>query len=386
MKISDEFLMAEAVKKTGLSDWGDEEGFREPLRMLIRSFREDEPRGRNLMPQFCGVIVDILSKRLLIQKIFRSHPEVGNIPVKRPLFITGLARTGTTLLHNLLNLDALTRTLLYWELADPVQSSVGPGGSSDALIKAVERELINAYSGNPEILKVHEIKADGPEECKYLMFLTFMTTAFYPSFRVLGYLEWLFHQDLTHAYKYYRKLLQLFLWRKHGEPMVLKCPFHLPYLDWVFKVFPDANVVWLHRDPCEAIPSSLSLVKTFFPPTDIDMDEITALTCKYSADSVNRGLKIRDNRNSQGFLDVGYRELLDDPIKVVRRIYEKFNYDFTPQLEVDMKEWLRENPQNKHGIHKYSLEQFGLKQEVIKEALRDYYQGFSGLMAAKENN
>lgn len=130
-------------------------------------------------------------------------------------------------------------------------------------INLAEQSLKALYSIRPELIYRHETSAKGPEECFNLIRHTFYSIAWANEWYLTGYLEWFLQQDMTDCYKYYRKLLQLLLHRKSGKHLLLKCPAHLFTLDALFNVFPDANVVWMHRNPCKSIASGLSLLSVF---------------------------------------------------------------------------------------------------------------------------
>jgi len=374
-------LLERACQQVNFTDFG-EESFRTALNVLVESFKKDEEVNLIRQRQFIDTLLGILSKRLEIQKFLTASPQVLETEVKNPLFVVGLPRTGTTLLHNLLAQDPQSRPLLYWELWNPVPLTHVQNRDMDPRISDVEKKLKQMYSANPNLLKVHEMKAQTPGECKMLMILTLQSASFYPEFRLVSYMEWLFQQDLSSAYHYYRQLLQLFLWQKPAEFPVLKCPYHLPFIDAIFKVFPDAHVIWTHRSIYEAIPSVLSLGKKFYPDIQRYMDEIVSVTLKFSEKSVSRAAEARKHINTKQIFDAGYAEMVQDPLKLVEKIYTQFGYDLNPAMVQNMKSWLEANPQNKYGAHKYNLGEFGLTEARLKESFNHYYQEYGDFLSS----
>lgn len=367
-----EQLMADAVRKVKLSDWGDE-SFKRPLEKLLESFiTEDNPNSVRLL-FFRNECVRLLSNRLLVRNDFSSHPEIATVSLIRPLFIIGLGRTGSTLLHNLLSQDPSSRALLFWEMIKPSPPPDLHARDTDARIKFAKQQIENIYRNLPNLLRIHAMKAESPEECGFLLRHSFLTFNFYDSWRVPSYVKWLSNQDLRPAFRYYREMLQLLSWRVPGEHLVLKDPSHLSSLEAIMEVFPDAKFVWIHRDLLKSIPSFLSNTKAIHG--EISPRE-TGEGLEYIKFQIEQGMKARDSQNEEQFLDIYYPDLIKDPVKTVYKIYDNFGYHFDPALELRINNWLKENKQYKYGVHRYDLEEFGLKSAYLKEQFKTYYERF----------
>jgi hypothetical protein len=257
-------LKKEACRTARLHEWGDED-FHLPLEQFIQFFKDKYSPDKHKMMYFYfqNAVRSILVNRLYIQDNYRCYPEILRVPLHRPLFIVGLARTGSTLLHRLMSRDLSCRVLLYWEMNHPF---IGPNmglNHEELSIKLAELKIKEIYSRLPDLFHIHEIKATEPEECNILMRHAFGSLYLASEWNLPRYAQWLVNHDMTKSYRYYRKLLRLLLWHKPGNFLVLKCPSHLLNLNAILDVFPDANIVWLHRHPAKTIPSYLNLLSVF---------------------------------------------------------------------------------------------------------------------------
>lgn len=367
-------LMEQACETAQLSDWGSRD-FQVPLAKLIECFRNRYPSNNAMSLYFENAIKALLVNRLYIQDNLKTYTEILQIPLYRPLFIVGLARTGSTLLQRLMAQEPLCRVLSYWEMNYPF---IGPkvGLNHEELsIQLSELKVKEIYSRFPELYHIHEIDARKPEECNVLLRHTFCSMAIASEWYLPEYAEWMLEQDLTDSYLYYRNLLQLLCWYKPGDCLVLKCPSHLPRLDTIRKVFPDANILWLHRDPCKAIPSYLALLSVFWGEQTGDTRFIDFIL-RYSLSSIEKGMTARETIPPAHFLNVSYRELRKNPGEGIANILTYFDYDIDPQIENRIQKWVTENPQHKHGVHRYSLEKFGLNKAGIKKRFSQYYDEY----------
>jgi hypothetical protein len=217
-----------------------------------------------------------------------------------------------------------------------------------------------------------------PEECFPLLENSFVSYSFAFYGVLPRYLKWIEEQDMVPPYRYYRRQLQLLQFRFPQKRWVLKAPLHMLCLDALLSVFPDACVVQTHRDPLKVIPSACSLVdilqRVICDRVDVDfyapkwLDFLTSMVEHYS--------HVRDSADSARFFDVHYKDLVQDPLGTVRRVYEHFGYGYEARFEEQMREWLAANPQNKHGTHRYCLEQFGMNPDMVNSRFTTYCERF----------
>jgi hypothetical protein len=371
-------VLESAARWAKLSDWGDE-GFHEPLRVLIDSL-EDDARlnsfGR-LMTKFN--LVHYAANRLRVRHALKLHPEIVDQPVRRPVFVVGLPRTGTTLLHNLLCQHTGCRPLLLWETLQPAPNASGKDrrrANAGRLAKIVQRW------GAPQLRTIHPLDADRPDECTFMLFNTFVTPAFFLNGNVRGYIDYLQEHRrelLPGAYEQYRQYLQILQWGDPAGHWVLKSPAHSFGLEALLERFPDACVIQTHRDMNQVIPSACSL---FAVSQGIYSDDVD---CRRLGPDVARllrtqllepAIKARAENPARVF-DVPYRALVADPVGTVRDIYRHFRLEMDDAMEQRMRQWLVANPSNKHGTHQYDLEQFGLSRADVDRLFGDYQEQFA---------
>lgn len=374
--LSVDSLKEEACRDVNLFDWGDDD-FHRPLDKLIQCFKDKY--DSNTMEYFKNTMLAILRNRLFIQDNFKCHPEILAVPINRPLFIVGLARTGSTMLHRLIAQDLNFRVLQYWEMLYPFIGSHLGLNHEQVSIELAKIRIKETFAEDPNFYHIHETNAVMPEECMLLMRHTFCSMSIVSEWSLPEFAKWFINRDMTESYLYYRKLLQLLMWHKPSNFILLKCPSHLINLNAVLKIFPDANFVWLHRHPDEAIPSFLSLLSVVWG-SQMEDPGFIELILKYSIRSVEGGMAVQDKINPKQWLNVGYKRLLKNPLEVIREIYQQFDYKFDERLEEKMSQWLQVNFQHKHGAHNYNLKKFGLNGTGIETSFSRYLGEYDHLL------
>lgn len=387
-RLSMDAILDAARRWTKLTDWGDEH-FREPLRILLDSLEDDarlNPLGRLLCRLNC---IHLVANRLRLRHFVKTHPQISTQSIRRPMFVVGLPRTGTTLLHNLLSQDPAGRPLLLWEALHPAPAPAVAAGKPDRRPLIAQRFVTLATRwGAPQLRTIHPLKADGPEECTFILLSTFVTPAFFLYGDVRGYLEWLRgpgRDYVTRSYEEYRTCLQVLQWRRPPFHWVLKSPAHSFGLEALLTLFPDACVVQTHRDLKKVIPSACSL---FAISHGLYSDEVDCRRLgRNAADLLQAHLLDRAAlaraKNPARLFDVDYPSLLADPVGTVRDIYHYFGCEITESMVRRMGAWLARNPAHKHGVHQYDLEQFGLTASDIDRSFEAYQQRFAGRSASE---
>lgn len=374
--LEEESLLAAARRKAGLSDFGDEP-FRPALRVLLQSLDTEarlHPFGRLVMRTR---LVDMLVVRLRAQDLFTRYPEILGQPIESPLVIAGLQRTGTTMLHRLLAADPDTRSLLSWEAVSPAPYPDQEPGQPDRRIKAAKLAENALRYLAPEFFAIHPVEATAPEEDILLMDFSFMSTVAEAMARVPTYAAWLKQQDMTPVYRYVKQLLQLLQWQRPGQRWVLKTPAHLAHLDVLLRVFPDARIIQTHRDPAKTAGSFSSMVAHGYGvfSDEVDVHEVAAHWNRNNADMVRAAMRVRE-QHPDAFLDVSYYDLLQDPMAQVRRIYGFAGLPLAPAAQAAMEASLKVNVQNRHGVHRYRLEDFGLSRDQVHRDYAAYRERF----------
>jgi hypothetical protein len=374
LRCVEDALLNAARRHTGLDDFGDD-GFREPLRRLIDSLNREA--RLNLAGKLAArhEILQLLINRLHLQRDRRAHPEIAAQAIVKPLFIIGLPRTGTTLLHSLLALDPANRSPLTWEVMYP-----SPANTQDSRrrIDRAARNLAWLDRIAPDFKAIHLLGAQLPQECVAILSHTFLSDEFNIMFNVPAYAAWMECRDMLPAYAYHRQFLQHLQYSRPAQRWVLKAPFHMLWLNELFCTYPDARVVQTHREPLDVMASTTSLtvvLRSTFSDF-VDKESIARELSILWAETLESFMRTRENLPGEQFFDLHFEEILRDPIDAVRRLYHHFGNDLSKETETRMREFLALNPKDKHGRHLYTLEQFGLDPVEEIPRFRNYRERF----------
>ena len=366
--LDEESVLRAARRYTRLSDFGDEE-FREPLRRLLDAHESEgrlSPTGRALRRLS---FVDMLSTRLRVQRQIARDPRILDEPPRNPLVVTGLPRTGTTLLQRLLSLDPDARPLRAWEAMWPAPLSRSRSGE-DSRIRHARRLVWLTRRFLPGIDAIHPLDAEGPEECTRLLESSFRWDFFAIESRLPGYAAWMREQGpdfMVPAYRWYATQLQVL--QARGGPAgrwVLKSPAHVGNLPALLEVLPQARVVLTVRDPRATVASACSLFGLLYGTTADDprTSRIGPGVAASLAAALARGLEtaVRDPGRVRV---VRYEDLTADPLGTLAGVHAGFGLRFPAALEESARGWLAANPQGRHGVHAYDLESYGLDEEAV---------------------
>lgn len=367
-----------AKSTTGCSDFGDDnwrDGFYENLR------RMDSSENLHLLGrlQVRANSLRGLRNRLFITDKIKQQPAILDEPIDRPLIITGLPRSGTTHLFELLSLDPSFRSPYCFEAVSPVEPP------ADTLTGGIDRKQIAQGCCDfkndllPELKSMHIHQHDLPEECQFIMNNVLSTQSF--MYHSDGdYQTWVEKQNRDYSYRWHKKVLQLLQYEQPTKHWLLKSPSHIHYLDLVLNHYPNARIIQTHRDPVKTIPSFLNLIKT---------DTSTLLLESETRHMGNNGAhpfitiyeggvrKVIKQRQEamipeKQIFDIHMEGLVADPVATIRAAYNHLGIEFTSTFEKSILNYLAENPRNKHGKHSYRPEDFGLSNEKIRESFSFY--------------
>ncbi|MGW0520085.1 sulfotransferase family protein [Crossiella sp. NPDC003009] len=351
-------LLTEACDRTGLSDFGDPR-FREPLEVLCTSLRTEAALSQAGAVGQADGLVQLLRDRLLLQELLRRHPEIAEEPVDRPIVIAGLPRTGTTHLHRLLAAVPGSRSLPYWEAVEPVPDPAERPGARQA---RAERALEFLDLALPHLKRMHQWTAHGAEEEVRLLAIDFSSTYFECQLPLPGYRDWYLGTDQTPAYAHLRVVLQALSWLRGDGRWVLKAPQHLEQLPALHAAFPDAVVVFTHRDPGLAIASLVTMATYTARLTlrEVDVpavagywtDRVDHLLARLLADQAVFPVERR--------VHVRFADLVRDPLGVVTRIHAAAGLPEDPAVSAAVREYLRDHPRDRHGRMRYDPVALGL--------------------------
>jgi len=370
-------ILKRAQRTTGLSDFGEpffEDGFDE-LVAAAHGAKLTNLAGIMLRQAF----IRAAQNRLWMEDYLKKNPGVLDVEVKRPIFVLGFPRTGTTVLQNLLCLDEGRRALKFWELITPVPTDLPSARDEFVRIRAAKRMLSAAYMVAPEMAEVHYIDAMTNEECWPLMSNAFTVLNYDLQSGLRGYGEWLMQRNMVASYREYKRYLQVLLSQRPAGQLVLKCPEHLWFVDALLEVFPDACIVWTHRDPVPTIASYCSLIsmqwRTLygrFNPHELG-DHITQ---RFHL-GVQRAMKARATADPKRFFDVNFHNLVTDYEGTVREISEYFGLPFHPEMPARIEGYLGNERADAKGKHKYSVERYGIDVDAVHRQYADYISSFA---------
>jgi Sulfotransferase family len=378
VRLDEEALRVRAMRETGLEAFGDVR-FREPLGRLLESFEREAALtllGRLIARSDVG---RLLGNRLRMAAAWARNPEIEAAPIRRPLFIVGLPRTGTSILHELMAQDPANRVPMTWEVMHPWPPPERATYDTDARIARVEKHFSGVDRVMPGFKKMHPMGAKLPQECVALTAHDFASMVFSTTHHVPSYQAWLERTDLRWVYASHRRQLQYLQWRCPAEHWVLKSPGHLWALDALLAVYPDAHIVQTHRDPLTVIASLASLVVVLRGMASDAIDPF-AIGLEWTgrlADGLERAMAVRARVPDDGrVFDMHFGEFIRDEIGMVRRIYAHFGRTLEAGAEERMRRFLAANPKNKHGAHRYTLAAAGLDPRTERRRYAAYQERF----------
>ncbi|MCY4193623.1 MAG: sulfotransferase, partial [bacterium] len=303
------------------------------------------------------------------------HPEAGREEIAAPIIVTGMPRTGTTLLSNLLDLDPQNRSLLGWESAAVAPPPTLSSHREDPRIAESVKGSGRLARLAPSVQAMHPMAATLPTECVTLLGGAFKSVHFETQGTFDSYGAWFETCDMVPAYQFHRLCLQVLQSTIPTQRWALKTPGHMWHLDTVYAVYPDARVVWTHRDPIKVVGSVASLNCTLHATnTDqVDFARVGRAWRDKCLHGIAAGTEFRDRRGSDDTVfDLQYAEFMDDPVGSVERIYRIFNMEFGVLGRRRMAAWMEENPQERFGRHRYTLDDFGLFADEVREQFAHY--------------
>jgi len=369
-----EDLHASATKITGLDDFGTPD-YREALEVLLESYARDAaltPVGNKAKRAFLrGALV----ARLLSEAAWRQHPECADVQIERPIFVTGLPRTGTTALHRLLAEDPAHQGLELWLTQVPQPRPPRETWTDNPIFEGIEAGYRKHHVEHPEFMGLHYMSADQVEECWQLVRQSVRSISYECLAYLPTYSAWLAGQDWTGPYRRHRRNLELIGLPDRDRRWVLKDPSHLFALDALLEVYPDALLIQMHRSPRTAIASICSLNAT----ASQDCSEIFRgeLVGRSQLDLWARGLDTfaadRAKYDQAQFCDVYYEDFVADPIGTAEKVYAHFGLPLTHEAQAAMSALHTETASgDRRPAHHYQLSDFGLTGEEVDERFADY--------------
>jgi hypothetical protein len=369
-----EEMLAAALKRARREGF-DDPSFVQPLQRLVASCNAESDLnglGRNAVK---FEIRRSLHNLLEFERRERENPAVLRRPIERPIFITGMPRSGSTFLHRLLVRDPAVAAPLSWRLVHPHPSAAGRLG--EILNRAgVEAQFYLMRLLAPELNSLHQVAAGEPEECTDITAQVFQSLRYDSTYRVPSYQSWLQHHGHVEGYRFHKRFLQHLDAQAPGRRWILKSPDHVFALDDIHVVYPDAHWVFIHRDPVAVLASVARLTEVLRRPFahSVDLAEIGQQVCADWLDGAQR--MMRAAAASTSILHLHYREVVSDPQKTVDRLFRHGGHASSGDAAQRMRKWLGNRSNRGHRPRRYNLASFGLDPEALRAQFKPYTDTF----------
>lgn len=374
-------LIACAKANVGLEDFGDDSWY-EPFQVLVKSL--DDEANLNLMGRLMtrSDLLLFLQARLQVEDVYKQHPEISDEEIVKPIFIIGQGRSGTSVLQNMLSADPDCGTTTMWEVFFPAPPPEKATYRTDPRIEKADKLVTQLNRVVPEFEAMHEWGAEVPTETIQVHGLTFVSPWFNAFMgQASSYMQYLQSQDLVPVYEYEKRVLKLLQWKNPRRTWVMKTPYYIQHLPTLLQVYPDAGLVWTHRDPVKALASAVNMVGTmFWSRSDTpfigksfemytNADQSAAMMTR-PIDWLDSGRVPRDRLYNLQYLD-----FIRDPVGSARQIYDYFGIEMTEEGANAMRRYMADNPRSSRPSHRYDV---GPADQVLREreAYRRYQEHF----------
>ena len=383
-RLDDAALLREAEAATGLSDWGPDLSFRIGLKIFVDAVEAMQPDAA-FRAQVHARILQILGLRLHLADDARRHPEIEQQVIEKPLAIIGLPRTGTTITYDLLTLDPAARAPREFELYIPWPATEVATFETDPRI-AVIQQLYDTYLAHaPQLAEIQRLDPSQPGECNHGMTFHFAGSNFPAEYGVPDFAQWVIDEIPEGLYRTHKRLLQQFQWKGPKGRWVIKSPHHLFDLEGLVEAYPDAGLVWTHRDPVSTFSSLASMIAALQAAAGQGKDKHAigrGVVDMWSA-AMARATRVRlENPAIEArIIDIAHRDVVHDPVGQMRRIYDRFGLPFSDAAATRINRFLAENPAaSRLGRHRHTAEEYGIDPAEVRERLADYYDRFGHLL------
>jgi hypothetical protein len=373
-------LLETAAASTGLDDFGDAPEFgggawRDSWDCLLRALEQESQltlAGRLLAR---SELLRSLRNRLQLTALWKRQPELLEAGVAPPVFIVGSARSGTSILHELLAQDPASRAPAMWEMLHPVESLSG-----EALRETGDRVMTFWHDLQPEYEAMHANSGELPNECIFITMNEFLSDHWGGVHDVPSYALHVLRADHRGAYRFHRRFLRTLEQRRRGERWLLKAPSHLGTLDALFDVYPQARVIQIHRDPLKTLPSTISLLGTlkWMRCERVDLSAAARALPAGTERMFRREIEQRASGAlpDERFVDLRFQDLMRDPLAAIEALYERLGWELSPESRRAMAAYAAAKPRGARGVHRYDARALGLDPDELRRRFRFYCERF----------
>jgi Sulfotransferase family len=314
-------------------------------------------------------VLRCLRNLLRFDEVEATSPGVLSRPIQAPVFITGMPRSGTTFLHRLILQDPSTIAPRLFQLVYPYASQASLRKRWVSLQLAMFRMIA------PEFNTLHPVAVDAPEECTDITAHVFQSLRWDAMYRVPSYNSWLERSGFLDAYRFHRRFLQHLDAQLPGHRWILKSPDHLFALDDIRRVYPDAHLVLVHRDPLRVLASVARLTEVLRRPFTRRIDRVE-IGREVSASWID-GAQRMSGLSGDAVLHLHYRKIISRPLDAVRSVYRHCGLTLTEEAEGRMRSWLRGAGNVSRPWRDYKLAEFGLDTHLLRERFARYTDTFN---------
>jgi hypothetical protein len=366
-----------ARRRTDLRDFGDT-AFISPLTRLLESCSTESALSVVGRSATRWDIVRFLSNLLAIQAACTRYQSIEATPIRQPIFITGLPRSGTTFLHRLMLLDETNRAPAVWETISPSPDA----GTKEHRIAAVARQLKTFAWLAPEFPALHPLEATSPQECSEITAHVFRSLRFDTNYHIPSYRSWMDADVVRHlpAYRFHKRFLQYLQFQDGvAQRWVLKCPEHLFALEAIRAVYPDARLVFVHRDPAKVLLSQARLTEVLRRPFTRRLDPKTLgpHESRRWLDGTRRMIIVGDDAGlPEAVCHVHHLDLISDPVATVEGVYRHFGMAFPSPTADAIESYVAAKPRGGYAPHSYRFEDHGLDEAQERAKFRPYMVRF----------
>jgi len=368
-------MLAAAEKEAGANDWGEYD-IRTPFRILIDSLNDESQLTDQGKVRAKSHIHTNLVARLRLINDRKLYPQITKEVVRKPIFLTGPQRAGTSYLNALLCSDSNNVGIWQWQLAAPSPPPNHPDFDHKPQIAYGQHIMESEGWLDPYVREKHDYSALGAGEDTFVAEYSFISVAFPFYWYTPSYGMFLATADNHPAYEFEKKFLQALQYGLHNKQWVLKSPLHISMLGILFDVFPDAQLIINHRDPTKIFSSLLSLLaahrKQFGCPFTSDRNFALILMEGVASGFEDMLRRRKDPAVNKVFCDINYMDLEKAPIAQIEKIYKHFGMEFTAQARQSMETYVQQNRKGKFGKHAHRLEDSGLTEGEVRERFKFY--------------
>jgi len=378
-KLHSKDLLRAASRRAGLDDFGDM-SFLGPLQRLLDACVEEASLSVVGRLALRWDMVRFLTNLLEMREAERRAPAITLQRIERPIFITGLPRSGTTFLHRLMMADRENRAPLVWQTIYPYP----PRDGADRRVARVTRQLRAFERLAPQFRGLHPLSATSPQECSEITAHVFRSLRYDTTYRTPSYRAWLDSAGHEPAYQFHQRFLRHLQFQDVSAGTgagrwVLKCPDHVFALDAIRRVYPDAGLVFVHRDPVNVLLSVAKLTEVLRAPFTQrhDPTEIGRQESARWLEGTRRMMRAEaDLRLVEPICHVHHLDLITDPLATVESVYRHFGLALSPDASVNMGRMVGRQPNGGYAEHAYRFEDHGLDATAERAKFRDYMVRF----------